>query len=121
MYSRETGHSRISRLLVQQYVRTLKIRSLVVPWGIMLIALAEMAFLIGVIVLYTFYLPLDAFEILIYATVFVLGLPFIPVILWHRPDLWYRMNTRSLAKHMQSDDRRLYQKHIDALSSLITD
>jgi len=114
---RKNGRYRsVSQLLKWHYKRTLKIRSLIVPWGLLLVALAVAGVLAGMMGLYEFSLVPIVVRFLIYTVIISGG--YISVILWRQPDEWYVIRTHSLVEHMRSKDKKRYLKHLKRLSHL---
>jgi len=109
----------VPQLLKWHYKRTLKIRSLIVPWGLLLAALAAAVVLAGMIGLYEFVLVPIVVRFLIYVVIISGG--YISVILWRQPDEWYAIRTKSLIDYMRSKDRKRYLKHLKRLSRLGAD
>jgi len=109
----------VRQLLKWHYKRTLKIRSLIVPWGLLLAALAAAVVLAGMIGLYEFVLVPIVVRFLIYVVIISGG--YISVILWRQPDEWYAIRTKSLIDYMRSKDRKRYLKHLKRLSRLGAD
>ena len=112
-------YTSIEELLESEHAETIRVRNSVAWFNVVGLMFCTSAFMIY----HTVWYVMGGIGFVSFVTgAIAVGLCMPVPINWtinrYHPDLWYRMRTRRVVKHLNADERKLYLEHIQNLKSI---